>query len=87
MREVRWTLTVLLILFIAFRIAGVIDWSWWWVAAPFWIPLALSVAAIAVVRLLVWNERRRMTPEERNLADLADNFRAYGEALRRERRR
>lgn len=29
--------TLLGVLFIAFKIAGIINWSWIWVLAPFWI--------------------------------------------------
>lgn len=25
------------VLFIALKLTGVIDWSWWWVTAPFWL--------------------------------------------------
>lgn len=34
---------ILLILFIFSKINGTIDWSWWWVLSPIWIPLALGV--------------------------------------------
>lgn len=39
--------------FIILKLVGVIDWSWWWVLAPFWGPIALVVAIILVV-LIVW---------------------------------
>lgn len=29
-------LTLLTLLFIALKLTGVIDWSWWWVLAPVW---------------------------------------------------
>jgi hypothetical protein len=31
--------------FVVLRLGGVLDWSWWWVLAPFWIP---GVAALAI---------------------------------------
>lgn len=34
-------LSVLVVVFITLKLCGVIDWSWWWVLAPFWIPLAV----------------------------------------------
>ncbi len=34
---------VLGIVFIVLKLCGVIDWSWWWVLAPFWIGLALCL--------------------------------------------
>lgn len=39
---------LLLLLFIALKLTGVIAWSWWWVLSPVWLPLAL-VALILVV--------------------------------------
>jgi len=32
---------LLAILFIAFKLLGIINWSWLWVLSPVWIPLAL----------------------------------------------
>ena len=29
--------------FLACKLCGVIDWSWWWVFSPLWIPLAGAV--------------------------------------------
>lgn len=39
----------LTILFIALKLLGFIDWSWWWVLAPLWVSAALSVAVLFVV--------------------------------------
>lgn len=33
--------SLLLIAFIVLKLCNVIDWSWWWVLSPFWIPVAL----------------------------------------------
>lgn len=38
----------LLVLFTGLKLAGVIDWSWWWVLAPVWIPVAASVLVLLV---------------------------------------
>ena len=35
--------------FIILKLCGVIDWSWLWVLAPFWIPLAVALFALAIV--------------------------------------
>lgn len=32
------------LLFIALKLTGHIDWSWWWVLAPFWAPFAIAGA-------------------------------------------
>ncbi|WP_205407086.1 hypothetical protein [Streptococcus pluranimalium] len=44
--------SMLLILFIALKLIGVIDWPWIWVLAPFWIPLTLGVLVLAIVAIL-----------------------------------
>ena len=31
------------IVFVILKLTDEIDWSWWWVTAPFWGPLALTV--------------------------------------------
>jgi len=43
---------LLAILFIAFKLAGIIDWSWVWVLCPLWIGIALFLAIIAIVALV-----------------------------------
>ena len=40
---------LLLLVFITLKLCDVIDWSWGWVLAPLWIPIAL-----VLVILLVW---------------------------------
>lgn len=39
---------LLFLLFLGLKLTDSIDWSWWWVTAPLWGPLAV-VAAIAVL--------------------------------------
>jgi hypothetical protein len=33
--------TILFIVFLVLKLTGTIDWSWWWVTAPLWIPVAI----------------------------------------------
>jgi uncharacterized BrkB/YihY/UPF0761 family membrane protein len=40
---------LLAVLFIGLKLTNNIDWSWWWVLSPLWIP-----AAIVVTILLIW---------------------------------
>lgn len=42
---------LLQIVFIVLKLIGKIDWSWWWVMAPTWGPLALVLVCIALVFL------------------------------------
>jgi len=50
--------SVLGIVFIVLKLVGVITWSWWWVLAPFWTPLALAVLLIGGGLLLMWIAKR-----------------------------
>ena len=45
-------LGVLGVLFVAFKLAGVIAWPWVWVLAPFWIPLAVAAVVLVVVLIV-----------------------------------
>jgi hypothetical protein len=37
------------LVFLVLKLCNVIDWSWWWVTAPLWIPIALFVGICGVV--------------------------------------
>lgn len=43
---------LLTVLFIALKLTGHVAWSWWWVLAPLWMPLALIVGVVLLVVLL-----------------------------------
>ena len=36
--------TLLTVLFVALKLCGVIDWSWWWVLSP--IPITVGIALV-----------------------------------------
>jgi hypothetical protein len=40
-------LPLLTLMFIYLKLTGVIAWSWWWVLAPIWAPVALALLIIA----------------------------------------
>lgn len=39
---------LLLVLFVAFKLAGIISWSWLWVLSPIWISAALVFVGAAI---------------------------------------
>lgn len=43
---------LLTVLFIGLKLTDHIDWSWWWVLSPLWIPLALVVGLIAICGMI-----------------------------------
>lgn len=42
---------LLFLLFLTLKLTGNIDWSWWWVTAPLWAPLALVLLVGPVILL------------------------------------
>ena len=40
---------LLCIVFVTLKLTGHIDWSWWWVASPLWIPAAIVVGIVICV--------------------------------------
>lgn len=43
---------LLAIVFIVLKLCSVIDWSWWWVLAPLWIPITFCLAALMLILLV-----------------------------------
>ena len=41
--------SLLLLTFIILKLVGVIDWSWWWVLSPIWIPVVLLMAVLILL--------------------------------------
>lgn len=56
--EVGFT-TLLLLTFIILKLTHVIDWSWWWVLSPFWIPLGIWLIVLAVSLPAIIKRRKR----------------------------
>ena len=44
--------TLLTIAFIVLKLCNVITWSWWWVLAPIWIPVAIAALGVLFVFIL-----------------------------------
>jgi hypothetical protein len=42
----------LLIIFIVLKLTDNIDWSWWWVMAPLWIPLTFLIILLIIIGLI-----------------------------------
>ena len=37
---------VLFVVFLVLKLTGNIDWTWWWITSPIWIPLLAAVAIL-----------------------------------------
>lgn len=54
---------VLFVVFLTLKLCGVINWSWWCVTSPLWLPLTVILAIVAVVlggamALAAWDDRQ-----------------------------
>jgi hypothetical protein len=45
---------ILFLIFMTLKLTGDIDWSWWWVTAPLWIPLTAGIAIIGIWALIAF---------------------------------
>ena len=43
---------VLFIVFLILKLTDNIDWSWWWVTSPLWIPVGIVVIVFAIFGFL-----------------------------------
>ena len=41
--------TLLLAVFITLKLTNTIDWSWWWVLSPLWIPMAGVIVFLLLI--------------------------------------
>jgi uncharacterized membrane protein YtjA (UPF0391 family) len=52
--------TILFFIFMTLKLTGHIDWSWWWVTAPLWIPAGVVFIVFMILLLYslvqVWRE-------------------------------
>jgi uncharacterized membrane protein len=47
--------SVLFIVFLVLKLTDTIDWSWWWVTSPLWIPLVvIGVLLVLLGAVNVW---------------------------------
>jgi hypothetical protein len=65
-------LFLLFLLFLVLKLTHVIDWSWWWITAPLWgpvAPVALVVGAMAA--FVAWSPSKRAHLRDREAAQMA----------------
>ena len=49
--------TVLFLVFLVLKLTGNIDWSWWWVTSPLWIPLTLGIVILGIIGLIMYGRK------------------------------
>jgi len=45
--------TLIFLLFLGLKLGGAIDWSWWWVFAPLWVPVGAGLLLVFLAVLLI----------------------------------
>lgn len=46
-------MAILGLIFITLKLCSVITWSWWWVLAPIWGPIAVGLTAFVIIQLII----------------------------------
>ena len=46
--------SILAIVFVVLKLTNNVDWSWWWVLSPLWVPLGIIVILFAVIFILLF---------------------------------
>jgi len=41
--------TILFLIFMVLKLTGNIDWSWWWITAPIWLPIGIIIIVLLVM--------------------------------------
>ena len=45
--------SLLTVLFVGLKLTNHIDWSWWWVVSPMWLPLAVFLGVGAAILAVI----------------------------------
>ena len=43
---------ILFLIFMTLKLTGNIDWSWWWVTSPLWIPFVAAAIILGIVGVI-----------------------------------
>jgi hypothetical protein len=72
---------LLLVLFIGLKLGNVIDWNWWWVMAPLWIPLALAGAILLIGWIIIGIANLLESAPEKKARKAQASLRKYRQSL------
>jgi len=74
--------STLTLIFITLKLTGVIDWSWWLVLGPLWMPLAFIVTVIGPIWLIlvvIEAKREKKFNDIQMDQDIQDAMQGFGE--------
>ena len=43
---------LMFLVFLVLKLIGFIDWSWWWVTAPLWIPFIIVIVLFVICAIM-----------------------------------
>jgi len=43
---------ILFLIFMTLKLTGNIDWSWWWITSPLWIPFVAAAVILGIVGVI-----------------------------------
>ena len=44
---------ILFIVFLILKLTNVINWSWWWITAPLWIPVSIALVVLLISSVVI----------------------------------
>lgn len=63
--------SILFLVFLVLKLTNVIDWSWWWVTAPLWIPIIIFFVVVSGVyafyQILKYYNKNKLKNFRKNL--------------------
>ncbi len=69
---------VLFVVFLVLKLTHVIDWSWWWITAPLWVPVVITLLVLVIQG---WIVVRRVRKNQSRLKQRFDQFNAEREKI------
>ena len=52
------------VVFIILKLCKIIDWSWWWVTAPFWLPAIIVILLSLIMAIIIEGQNKRKLKDE-----------------------
>lgn len=69
------------LVFVTLKLCHEIDWTWWWVLIPFWLPLCIAGVIYTVVGILIFIRYMIETPEQRSARKLSESLQRMADAV------
>lgn len=44
--------TTLFLIFLILKLTNTVDWSWWWITSPIWLPIAFGMFILILIGII-----------------------------------